>query len=79
MWKDSPRTVRKIVFGTFAVGAVPALAGAMMEVTALTVIGVLLVIVAAVIHFMFYRCPHCGEFLDRSTGAYCPHCGKKME
>ena len=59
--------------------AVLALVGALMEVTALTVIGVLLVIVAVVIHFMFYRCPHCGEFLDRSTGAYCPYCGKKME
>lgn len=79
MWKDSPRTVRKIVFGTFAVGAVLALVGAMVEVTALTVIGVLLVIAGLIIHFTYYRCPHCGRFLDRSTGAYCPYCGKKME
>ena len=79
MWKDSPRTVRKIVFGTFAVGAVLALVGAMVEVTALIVIGVLLVIAGLIIHFAYYRCPHCGRFLDRSTGAYCPYCGKKME
>ena len=51
----------------------------MVEVTALTVIGVLLVIAGLIIHFAYYRCPHCGRFLDRSTGAYCPYCGKKME
>ncbi|MGO5113709.1 hypothetical protein ACTQ33_01540 [Candidatus Avoscillospira sp. LCP25S3_F1] len=79
MWKDSPRAVRKVVGWFMLSGAVLALVGAMMEVTALTVIGVLLLIVAVLIHFMYYRCPHCGRFLDRSTGAYCPYCGKKME
>ncbi|MBQ3534928.1 MAG: hypothetical protein IJA56_07215 [Clostridia bacterium] len=28
---------------------------------------------------LFWRCPHCGTFLGRSTGEYCPHCGKKLE
>lgn len=35
--------------------------------------------VALGIHLIFYRCPHCGKFLDRSTGDYCPYCGQQMD
>lgn len=53
--------------------------GALVQSALLIVAGLLLLIVALVLHFTYYRCPHCGRFLDRSTGAYCPYCGKKME
>ena len=79
MWKDSPRTVRKIVLRLCTAGAVLALGGALVQSALLIVAGLLLLIVALVLHFTYYRCPHCGRFLDRSTGAYCPYCGKKME
>ena len=53
--------------------------GALVQSALLIVAGLLLLIVALVLHFTYNRCPHCGRFLDRSTGAYCPYCGKKME
>lgn len=79
MWKDSPRTVRKMVLRLSTAGAVLDLGGALVQSALLIVAGLLLLIVALVLHFTYYRCPHCGRFLDRSTGAYCPYCGKKME
>lgn len=79
MWKDSPRAVRKIELRLCTAGAVLALGGALVQSALLIVAGLLLLIVALVLHFTYYRCPHCGRFLDRSTGAYCPYCGKKME
>lgn len=79
MWKDSPRTVRKMVLRLSTAGAVLALGGALVQSALLIVAGLLLLIVALVLHFTYYRCPHCSRFLDRSDGEYCPYCGKKME
>lgn len=77
MWKDSPRTVRKVADWLMLPGAVLGVFG--VGYTVVMVAGVLLMIAGLIIHFAYYRCPHCRRFLDRSTGAYCPHCGKKME
>ena len=29
--------------------------------------------------FLFNKCPHCGRWLDRSSGKFCPHCGKPLD
>ena len=53
--------------------------GALVQSALLIVAGLLLLIVALVLPFTYYRCHHCSRFLDRSDGEYCPYCGKKME
>ncbi len=30
-------------------------------------------------HFLFYRCPHCGNLLGRNEGKHCQHCGKSLD
>lgn len=37
--------------------------------------GLLMAAAALALNLVFYRCPHCGGHLGRTSGAYCPHCG----
>ncbi|MBT9683935.1 hypothetical protein [Pseudoflavonifractor sp. MCC625] len=78
MKKLLPPQVRTVVWILFAVGGIVGMIGALAEITLLWVLGVVVLICGTGYHFLFYRCPHCGKFLDRSTGAFCPYCGKKM-
>ena len=41
----------------------------------------LLVLAGAVVKAVFYRCPHCGEFLPvkGKTPDTCPHCGESLK
>ncbi|MCL2564605.1 MAG: hypothetical protein FWE24_02190 [Defluviitaleaceae bacterium] len=49
-------------------------------VMVLLVIALSLLICAAVIAFMYYRCPFCRELLlsKGSLGQFCKHCGKRL-
>lgn len=40
-----------------------------------------LVLAGAVVKAVFYRCPHCGEFLPvkGKTPDDCPHCGESLK
>ncbi|MCI6583119.1 MAG: hypothetical protein MSH15_14255 [Oscillospiraceae bacterium] len=61
------------------IGLLVALLGiAFNEQTILIMLGLSLMFLSIIHHVVFYRCPHCGKFLDRSTGEFCPSCGKKV-
>lgn len=73
-----PKKVRAVVFATFAAGILAGGASYCWQSTPLAVLAMIIIMVALGIHLIFYRCPHCGKFLDRSTGDYCPYCGQRM-
>ena len=45
----------------------------------LLVIGAVVMCSGLVPHFLFNRCPHCGQQLGRNEADYCQFCGKRIE
>lgn len=72
-----PRTAQRYFWIIFAVGILAALAGVATEIDALMIIGILIMIMGIVFRVIFYRCPHCGKYLDRSSGEFCPIAAKE--
>lgn len=79
MKKRTPKQIRVRTFIILGVGLLVASFGiAIDEQEAVIIIGLLIMFSSIIHHVVFYRCPHCGSFLDRNTGEYCPHCSKKV-
>lgn len=79
MKKITPKQIRARTFIILGIGLLIALFGiAWNEQTALIITGLLIMFSSIIHHVVFYRCPHCGKFLDRSTGEFCPGCGKEV-
>lgn len=74
-----PKKARMICLLLLLGGAAIGLMGALLEVTFITILGFIALFGSMAFHFIFYRCPHCEKFLDRSSGDYCPYCGRKLE
>ena len=70
MKKLLPQTVRIVVGLLFAVGAIVAILGVLVKITPLSEVGIVVLICGVGCQFLLYRCPHCGRFLDRSTGEF---------
>ena len=45
----------------------------------MSMLGIALMMGGLMLKVLLYRCPHCGKYLDRSTGDFCPYCGKKIQ
>lgn len=60
-------------------GFIIGLAGPICEIMAFSVIGCIIMVGSGIFYIVFYRCPYCEKFLDRSTGEYCPYCGEKVD
>ena len=73
-----PKDVNSILVIALLIGAVTAFYGVFSDKTALSVIGIVIMICSVLFRYIFYRCPHCGKYLDRSTGPYCPYCREKV-
>lgn len=72
--------IRKRTFIILGIGLLIALLGIALDEQAFVIVLGLLTMFSSIIHYViFYRCPHCGKFLDRSTGEFCPNCGKKVD
>lgn len=74
-----PKKARRITYTVLACGVFTAFLGvALNETVFLIAAGLVLIFASIVFHVIFYRCPHCERFLDRSGGEFCPHCGIKV-
>lgn len=79
MKKRTPKEIRKRTYITFGCGLLAAVCGiAANENTVIIMMGLLTMFASLIYYVIFYRCPHCGKFLDRSIGEFCPNCGKKV-
>ena len=74
----APKQVRKIFWIAFLVGAVVGGAGFVLSQQPLSAVGLVILAGDIIFYLACYRCPHCGKYLDRSTGPYCPQCGQKI-
>lgn len=79
MKKLTPQKVRFWMVTAGLAGAVVYAAGIAMEIKLISGAGVVMIAGALIFHLIFYRCPHCGKYLDRSGGDYCPYCGGELE
>ena len=73
-----PKKVNQLFGIILFVSAVIAFYGAFSENTIFSGIGMVGMMGAILFKVIFYRCPYCGKYLDRSTGKYCPYCGKMI-
>ena len=60
-------------------GLVIAMIGVGAEISAISIGGIVVMAGSIIYRVIFYRCPHCDKFLDRSTGDFCPYCGSKVD
>ena len=74
----TPKKVNAIFILAILIGALIGFLGAYLEYTVLVFVGMAIMCMAVVLRVIFYRCPHCGKYLDRSTGQYCPYCGRDI-
>ena len=75
------RKVKTITYILIGVACVLLFAMGITRVTAFGYIAGATIIVTAVFERLFWKCPHCGNFLGRldDKGKYCRHCGKEIE
>ena len=78
MKKLSPKRIRAVFWIILLIGIIIGLIGAFSEINALMIAGMITMVCSIIVYVIFYRCPHCGRYLDRSTGEYCPYCGKEI-
>ena len=78
MKKLTPKRVNNICLILVAIGILIALFGLSRDMLSIITIGIAVTFFSIIFNIIFYRCPHCCKFLDRSRGEYCPYCGKKI-
>lgn len=78
MKRLSPKKIQAICEMLLLISVAVVLFGVWLEVKAVIAIGLLLLFGSIVLRIAFYRCPHCGSYLDRSSGDYCPDCGRRL-
>ena len=73
-----PKKVKKLVWIFLFIGIIFAFTGTVLGKMVISVVGVIVMLCSIIFQGIFYRCPHCGKYLDRSTGEYCPYCGEEV-
>lgn len=74
----SPKKVNTLYAIILLAAALIAFIGAFSGKSALSVIGVLVIFADIAFRLICYKCPHCGKYLDRSSGDFCPYCGREV-
>ncbi len=59
-------------------GVAGVIAGACIGITQIMVIGLVVLIIAAIFGLIFYRCPYCCRYLTNGLAYYCPCCGEQL-
>ena len=78
MKKFTPQKVNNIVLIILIIGLLIAMFGLSRDMLTVIVIGMAVMISSIIFKVLFYRCPHCWKYLDRSSGDFCPYCGKEV-
>lgn len=60
------------------VGALISGIGSTEGIQWMAMLGIAVMMGGLVLKVILYRCPHCGKYLDRSSGEFCPYCGKNI-
>ena len=74
----TPKTANTIFIICLLAGALVSGVGSSNQTTWLTYLGLAMMCIGLVIRVKFFRCPHCGGYLDRGRRQYCPYCGKNL-
>ena len=75
-----PKQLRKSTLASGVIGLAVVMLGEYLYPDSIVkFIGMGILIVAVLLHVIFYRCPHCNRFLSKNTGKFCPYCGENME
>lgn len=74
MKKLKPKKVHQLCIISIVVFGLIGLLGASLSNVVLDIICVAGLVGTIIFRLIFFRCPHCGAYLDRSKGQYCPHC-----
>lgn len=45
----------------------------------LLILGVVVIVVAFILQYLYNKCPYCGESLYKNYGNFCQHCGRKID
>lgn len=72
-----PTKARKLRDILMITGIVIMLLGYMSEI--FWIVGAIVACSSLFMHFLFYKCPHCGRCLGRNESKFCQHCGKRIE
>lgn len=75
----SPKSVKTVCLIMLFLGCFVAMLAARADIAWLVFAGVTIMAASIFLHIVFYRCPYCGRYLDRSGGNYCPYCGKSID
>jgi len=80
MKKYKPRQIRKILLIAVVIGLAVVMTGEyLFQKLIYNMVGMGIIIATVIFDVIFYRCPHCGRFLSKSTGQFCPFCGEDMD
>ena len=60
------------------VGAIVSGIGSTYNMQWLAFLGIAIMCGGLIVNVMYYRCPHCNNYLGRSRGEFCPYCGGKV-
>lgn len=74
-----PKDINLIFIVVLIIGAVIGFYGAGAQNDILCFAGLFCMFGDIVFRLMFYRCPYCKRYLDRSEGKFCPHCGERID
>ena len=73
------KKARVCTWAVFLLGAAVILVSIFLRQGGIAVAGVLLLAAGALLKVCYWRCPHCGSFLQwLGRGARCIHCGRML-
>ena len=70
--------VRLLLFVFGALALILVTLGALLRNVPILYGGLICFILAVLVRFVLYRCPHCRKRLNQHTGLRCPHSGERM-
>lgn len=74
----NPKKANTVFIICLVAGALLGGIGSTEGIQWMAMLGIAVMMGGLVLKVILYRCPHCGKYLDRSSGEFCPYCGKNI-